>query len=61
MESVGDAALGCQLDHVLEHVARSRHAEADVAGAMQHHVRGLDEIFRTFLHRDSAEKGHDFL
>ena len=61
METVGDATLGGEVNHLLHHIARTCEAETDVARAVKHHIGGLDEIFRTFLHRDSSEESHDFL
>ena len=61
VESVRDAPFCREIDHLVHHVSRSRHAESDVARAMEHQAGRLDEIFRSLLHGDASEKRHDLL
>ncbi len=56
VETVGNTALGGKENHLVHHIARTRHDEAHVVGVLQHFSGGFDEVFRTFLHRDAAEE-----
>ena len=56
METVGYAALGSEINHLIHHIARACHAETHVVSAVEYHVGCLNEILGTFLHRDTAEE-----
>ena len=60
VEAVGNALARRHLDHIVHHVARTCHAEANVVGTLEHEGGCLNEVLGTFLHRDAAEEGNHF-
>ncbi len=61
MESVGDAQTRHATDHVVHHVARTRHDEAHVRHSLEHLGGRLDEVVGTLLVGYAAEERHDLV
>ena len=61
VETVGNTSFGCQINHLIHHIARTCHAETHVAGTMQYHVGCLYEILRTLLHGETTQEGYHLL
>ena len=61
METVGDATLCSEVNHLVHHVATASKAEADVTCTVEHHIGSLNKVLRTLLHGDTSEESHHLL
>ena len=61
VELVGYAAFGYEVNHLRHLVAATGHDEAHSVCFAQHARCGFHEVLGTFLHRDTAEEGHQLV
>ncbi len=61
VETVGNATLCSEINHLIHHIAGTSHTETHIASTMQHHIGSLDKVFRTFLHSNTSQEGYHLL
>jgi hypothetical protein len=60
MEAVGNVAFSRKLYHLVHHVTGTCHHKAHIVVVLEHLGGGFNEIFRSFLHCDTAKECHYF-